>query len=137
MKYYILMSGPELLPYFEPGADLEDWWWTVSPSAKVGDQGFIYLTAPVSRIVAQVEITGAPFNNIANVFDNPKCDGKWMSPINLVRLLPARPELTIQGLRLLFGTDWGWVRYPRGRTTIPAHIIKPFLELVNEGEQRK
>ena len=138
MKYYVLLGGPEHLEYFQNPTKIKDeqWWWTVSPSAKIGETAFIYLTAPESRIVGRVELIGEPFHNVANIFENQKCDGKWMAPIGNVVYYPPRPELTMKGLRSLFGSDWAWLSYPRGKTTIPDHILTPFLELVetaNEG----
>jgi hypothetical protein len=138
-KYYIVMSGAEHLDFFENNAAYQDetWWWTVPPTAREGEEMFAYLTAPVSRIVGRMKITGEPFHNTGNIFPNPKCNGKWMAPVGDVINYPARPELSIAGLRKLFGADWGWVRYPRGRTTIPAHIIQPFMQLIRKVERRR
>jgi len=133
LAYYIVMSGPEHLPAFEQHRlDTEQWWWSVPKGAKVGDIAFVYLTAPVARIVGRVTITGEPFHNIGKVFDNPKCDNKFMAPVGNAIYYPEREELTMRGLRRLYSQDWGWVRYPRSMTRIPDDILPPFLELFDE-----
>lgn len=132
-NYYILLGGPEHLGFFEKYEEqsiAEQWFWTVPKDAKVDEAAFVYLTAPVSRIVGKVLLTGEPFYNI-NEFENPKTKNKWMAEIHCVGYFQPRRELTMQGLRRLF-PDWGWLSYPRGKTKIPADILQPFLELVGE-----
>jgi hypothetical protein len=132
-SYYILQGGPENIDFFENNAAYrdEDWWWSGPKTAKPGDLAFIYLTAPLSRIVGRVKIIGEPFYNAAHIFNNPIMNDRWCVPVGDVLHYPARRELTMRGLRELFSVDWAWVRYPRGNTRIPDHIIKPFLELVD------
>ena len=137
-NYYILQGGPENLGYFEHNEDYQDeqWWWSGPKSAKPGDIAFIYLTAPVSRIVGRTEIMGEPFHNMAKIFDNPMMDNRWCVPVKVVIYYPHRFELTMAGLRSLFSKDWPWLRYPRGGTKIPAHILPPFLELIDSSLPR-
>lgn len=128
-SYYILLGGPEHLDFFEHNEDyvLEDWFWTVPQSAQIGDVAYVYLTAPLSRIVGRVVIIGKPFYNVCE-FDNPKTKNSWMAQINVVKYFKPQHELTMRGLRALF-PDWAWLSYPRGKTKIPTEILRPFLEL--------
>jgi hypothetical protein len=131
-NHYILLGGPEHLEWFEHFEDdpLSQFFWTVPKDAKVDEAAFIYLTAPVSRVVGKVLIVAAPFFHFGNtMFDHPQTKDKWMAEIKVVAYFEPRSELTIKGLRRLF-PDWGWLRYPRNKVKIPDEIIKPFLELV-------
>ncbi len=135
-NYYILLGGPEHLDWFEHFDEdaLSQYFWTVPKDARIDETAFIYLTAPVSRIVGKVMIIGEPFYNI-NEFENPKTKNSWMAQISRVEYFKPRAELHMKGLRALF-PDWGWLSYPRGKTKIPTEIRKPFLELM-EGVSRK
>lgn len=129
-SHYILLGGAEHLPFFENHENFqtEKWFWTVPKSAKIGDIGFVYLCAPVSRIVGQIEIIDEPFFN-QHTF--PTWQNNWMSEIGNVKFFAPCGALTIKGLRALF-PDWSWLRYPRGKTRIPAEILTPLLELIND-----
>lgn len=129
MTYYILLGGAEHLDFFESPSSYADetWFWTVPKTARVGDTAFVYLCAPVSRIVGQFEIAGEPLYNHGWLSERWK--NNWMAEIGNVTYFEPRPELTIKGLRELF-PDWGWLRYPRNKVKIPTEIVKPFLELV-------
>lgn len=133
-NYFILQGGAEHLDYFENNPRYEsagvEFFWTCPKRAVKGDTGFVYLCAPQSRIVGSVELVGEPFQNVGDVFRNPIMKDKYCVQIGRVKYLPFRPELTMRGLRELFAADWAWLRYPRGNTQIPAHIVKPFLELI-------
>lgn len=129
-NHYILLGGAEHFDFFSNNlafAD-EDWFWTVPKTAKIGEKCFVYLCAPVSRLVGQLEIIDEPFYN-THLF--PEWANKWMAKVKFVEYFEERPELTIKGLRQLF-PDWAWLRYPRGKVRIPAHILTPFLELMGD-----
>ena len=130
-NYYILMGGAEHLDFFEHNARYagDQWFWTVPKGARAGEVGFVYLCAPVSRIVGRVEFIAKPFYNVGMF---PEWADQWMAEVGNVVYFPTRHELTIRGLRELFSADWGWPRYPRSKTIIPADIVQPFLELVKE-----
>lgn len=130
-NYYLLLGGPEHYTFFEHNARFaqDSWFWTVFKNTRVGDTAFIYLTAPVSRIVGQVEVIGEPFFNV-NRFKNKKTKNRWMAEIGKVVFFPHRRELTMRGLREIF-SDWTWLFYPRGSTKIPADILSPFLEMIS------
>lgn len=133
INYYILVGGPEHLESFEKhiySDPSHEWYWTLLKQAKIGDIAFIYLTAPVSRIVGQLEVIGEPFYNV-NRFENPKTKNKWMAEVGKDVYFFERRELTMKGLRELFH-DWNWLFYPRGNTKIPSHIVEPFLELISD-----
>lgn len=136
MNYYILQGGAEHLDYFENNVRYEnfgvEFFWTCPKQALKGDICFVYLCAPLSRIVGQVSLIGEPFHNVGNVFKNSIMNGKWCVQIGEVKHIPFRHELTMKGLRELFAIDWAWLRYPRGNCKIPADIVQPFLELVGK-----
>lgn len=129
-NYYILLGGPEHLEWFENFEDdpLSQYFWTVPKTARVGETAFVYLTAPVSRIVGKVLLVGEPFFN-KNEFENPHTKKKWMAEIKFVGYFEPRAELTMRGLRSLF-PDWAWLGYPRGLTKIPTELAQPFMELI-------
>lgn len=142
---YIFQGGPDNVPWFEfvrnHGAERlndylrEGFYWVCPKGVKIGDRAFIYLTAPLSRIVGLVEVTGEPFWNYPDRFDNSFMAGKRCVRISFLEAFDTESDLlTIWNLRKLFAKDWGWVRYPRGSTKIPATdgIRKSFLELVDE-----
>lgn len=132
VSYYVLLGGPEHLPFFEHNARYarRRWFWTMVKGARVGETCFVYMSAPVSRIVGRFEVVGEPFYHIGRtMFDNPKMRDQWVAQVGQVAYFEPRRELSIKGLRELF-PDWGWVRYPRSKTRIPAEVLKPFLELV-------
>lgn len=131
-NYYIVLGGPEHLEFvqkYEEQPVAEQWFWTVPKDARDGDAAFVYLTAPVSRIVGKLLIIGEPFFNV-NEFENPKTKKKWMVEIRPVAYFGSRPELTMRGLRALF-PDWAWLSYPRSAARMPDEIIQPFLELTS------
>lgn len=127
-NYFILLGGAEHFDFFSDNLSFADeqWFWTVPKTAQIGDTAFVYLCAPVSRIVGKIEVIAEPFYNI-NMF--PNWANNWMAEIQFVEYFEPRPELTLKRLKELF-EDWAWLRYPRGKTRIPAHIVQPFLELM-------
>lgn len=132
-KYYVLQGGPESLEFFENSQNFsdEEWYWTVPKKAEIGDLGLVYLTAPISRIVGQVEIVQNPFLNLGNVFDNPKMNGKYCAQVEFKKYFQFREDLTISGLRNLF-PEWSWLFMPRGNTRVPETLLKPILELITK-----
>lgn len=133
-NHFILQGGAENHDFFlhnEIFAD-EQWFWTVPKGAKKGDIGFVYLCAPLSRIVGRVELTAEPvFNGLPYMFEAEVMRDKWCAEIGKVKYFREREELKFMGLKKLFGADWGWIRYPRGNTKVPAEILQPFLELMD------
>ena len=132
MNYYVLLGGPEHLPFFERHAAFAgaSWFWTTPKGAQVGDVAFVYMSAPVSRIVGRMEVKAPPFFHLGKtMFDNPQMSDQYVAEIGGVEYFPPRRELTIKGLRELF-PEWGWLRYPRSKTKIPTEVLKPFLELM-------
>lgn len=129
--YYILLGGAEHYNFFVNNKRFRGnhWFWTVTRGAQVGEKAFIYLTAPLSRIVGQVEIIAAPFYNV-DMFKGKKTKNRWMAEVGNVIYFPQRRELTMSGLRELF-PDWNWLFYPRGNTKIPAQFVRPLLELTS------
>lgn len=136
-NHFLLLGGPEHVDFFanyEEQSIAEQWFWSVPRCAKEGDAAFVYLTAPESRIVGKVLITGEPFYHLGNtMFDNPKTKDKWMAEIRAVAYYPPRHELTMRGLRSLF-PEWPWLSYPRSATKIPAGLLQPILELTKSSE---
>jgi hypothetical protein len=127
-NYYVLLGGAEHYDSFKDAtahAD-EQWFWTVPKEARPGETAFIYLCAPVSRIVGRLSVIAEPFYNV-DMF--PRWKDNWMAEVGNVEYFEPRPELSIKGLRELF-PDWGWLRYPRNKTRIPADLVGPFLELM-------
>lgn len=139
VQYYILQGGAELIDSFRLAAEPEyadyQWFWTVPKGAAAGESGFIYLCAPVSRIVGRVEIAGEPFFNAGDMFKNEVMKEKWCAEIAFRAPYEPRPELTFSGLRKLFLQDWNWLRYPRGNTKLPPRIWKPFFEMTRDTER--
>ena len=133
-QHFVLLGGGEHLPYFLNNDDWNqyEWFWTVPKSAKKGDLAFIYLTAPVSAIVGRVELVEEPWFHVDGFFDNPKMKNKQVARIGNVTPLTGRTDLTMKSLRTLFGRDWPWLGYPRSHVRIPADILPPFLELINQ-----
>ena len=134
MNYFVLLGGPEHFDFFKNNARYgrDQWFWTMQKDARVGDSCFVYMSAPVSRFVGSMEVVGDPFFHVGNtMFSNPKLRDQYVAEIGKVKYFEPRPELTIAGLRGLF-PDWGWLRYPRSKTRIPAEVLGPFLELVGK-----
>lgn len=139
---FILQGGPENVEWFEAFQkygqrfkNLTHVYWTCPKSARKGDHAFIYLTAPLSRIVGKADIIGEPFfNDVPYRFDNKFMEGKWCCEIDIEFAFDVDSELlTMKNFRKLFGHDWGWVRYPRGSVKIPEEILPAFLELARLG----
>jgi hypothetical protein len=133
MANFILLGGPEHLDWFENPNAVEfsncDYFWTCPKTAAVGDVGFIYLTAPVSRIVGKVRIVGEPFYQVGDImFENPKMRNKYCAEVEFAEYYPSA-NLTIKNLRSLF-QDWGWLTMPRSNTRIPDSVLPAFLELI-------
>ena len=135
-NFYILQGGAEHLDYFENNPRYEnagvEFFWTCPKQAVKGDTAFVYLCAPLSRIVGSVRLLGKPFHNSGDMFRNKIMKDKWCAPVGQVKYFPFRHELTMKGLREIFATDWAWLRYPRGNCKIPADVVQPFLELINQ-----
>lgn len=116
MNYFVFQGGAENLDHFENGGIIKDgaessfwsspFFWTSPKTAKKDDVAFIYLTVPISRIVAEV---GSP------------------------RLIDFDEKLTFQGLKAIFGAKWGWARYNRAsHSQIPQEILKSFLKIARK-----
>lgn len=134
MNQFIFQGGAENVNFFhltDAARRRLQYFWTCHKGARKGDTAFIYLCAPLSRIVGRVELIGEPFENIPNMFQNPYMAGKLCVEIEFREYLDESLDLlTARNLKTLFGKDWGWSRYPRGATRIPDSILPPFLELV-------
>lgn len=130
-NFYIFQGGPETKWLIEDG-HFPTFFWTANKHVKKGEIAFIYLTAPISKIVGAVRITGEPFFNPAatSMFDNPFMYDKWCVEVGEVNFYGEHESLSMKNLRKLFATDWGWVRYPRGSTRIPDEIMGSFYELI-------
>jgi hypothetical protein len=135
-QHFILLGGAEHLEWFEDEEtrdDYFDYFWTVPKTAKECDHAYIYLTAPVSRIVGSVLIAGEPFQQFEDtMFDNPKMKNKYCAKVYCTGYFPFDHNLTMSGLRTLFGKDWRWLAYPRGNVKIPDDILPAFEELIVE-----
>lgn len=134
MNLWLFQGGAEtewLLKADESGFD--QFFWTANKNVCVGDVALIYLTAPLSAIIATVQIIGEPFFNPAatSMFNNSFMYDKWCVEVGKAFYLGRHDELTIANLRRLFATDWGWVRYPRGSTRIPEHMIPLLQDLMS------
>ena len=169
MNYWIFIGGPENLRHWEARRlhDGQQWFWTANKRVRSGDTGFIYLTAPLSRIIGEVDIVGEPFFNHAEggMFSNRYMLDKWCVEVaNPVYFTPPGDgcaecgksrdghnrtpgwyeegaceqyqkivsNLSMTNMRKLFAKDWGWVRYSRGNTQVPPHVLAPFLELIDQ-----
>lgn len=131
-NFYIFQGGPETEWLLESDSPFDTFFWTANKHVKKGEVAFIYLTAPISKIVAGVNIVGDPFFNPAatSMFDNPFMFDKWCVEVGNTLYYGQHEELSMRNMRKLFAADWGWVRYPRGSTRIPDEIVSPFLEMM-------
>lgn len=102
-NFYIFQGGPETKWLIEDG-HFPTFFWTANKHVKKGEIAFIYLTAPISKIVG--------------------------AEVGEVNFYGEHESLSMKNLRKLFATDWGWVRYPRGSTRIPDEIMGSFYELI-------
>lgn len=129
---WLFQGGAETEWLIEDG-DFYQFFWTANKHVEVGDVALIYLTAPISGIVGTVRILGKPFFNHAatSMFNNEFMHDKWCVEVGEALYIGRHEDLTIRNLRKLFAVDWGWVRYPRGSTRIPADIVGPLLELLS------
>ncbi|HQU83889.1 MAG TPA: hypothetical protein PKY59_12215 [Pyrinomonadaceae bacterium] len=134
-NHFVLLGGAEHIDFFRENHHFVDhqWFWTVPKTAKKGDIGFVYLCAPVSRIVGQLEFMKEPFFNTVTF---PQFKNNWMAEVGNVQYFETRQEITIKGLRKLF-PDWKWLLYPRGKTKVPAEILQPLLELLRGDDAAK
>lgn len=130
-QHFILLGSAHHHFYFKnhEAYKNQEWFWVVPKSAKKGDTAFIYLAAPLSRIVGRVSLIEEPFFHVTGIFENKKMQNKWCCRIGEVESFDEKPEITMRGLRHLFGNDWRWLSYPRSHAKIPAEILEPFLEL--------
>jgi hypothetical protein len=135
MSYYVLLGGPEHFNFFKNHSRYRkhQWFWTVPKDAQPGETGFVYMSAPVTRLVGQLEIIAEPFYNV-DMFAGEKVKNRWMAEIGKVKYFEERADLTIRGLRALF-PEWGWLRYPRSKVRIPDEMLQPFLELINDHKE--
>jgi hypothetical protein len=135
VNHFIFQGGAENKIWFlnkHYRAAAGAWFWSAQKTAKVGDIAFIYLTAPLSRIVGKVEIKGEPFYNYPNRFENPIMLNRYCVEVEYKETFEIESELlTMKNLRKVFA-DWSYLRYPRGGVRIPDAIVPPFLELVGK-----
>jgi len=132
-NYYILLGGAEHMSFIKNQDKYPDhqFFWTCPRTSKKGEQAFIYLCSPLSRIVGRVKFIGEPFHNVGDMFSGTNTKDKWMVEIGEIVFFEKRPEITIKGLRTIF-PEWGWLRFPRQNTRIPNDLLKPFLELMEK-----
>lgn len=132
-NFWLFQGGAEVEWLLQEDSPFDTYFWTANKHVKKGDIALIYLTAPLSRIMANVRIVGEPFFNPAatSMFDNPFMYDKWCVEVGETLYHGSHDELSIRNLRKIFSDDWGWVRYPRGSTRIPKEIEKPLLELLS------
>ncbi|HEX3102556.1 MAG TPA: hypothetical protein VHQ01_12215 [Pyrinomonadaceae bacterium] len=133
MSYWIFQGGPETEWLLEKDSPFDQYFWTANKHVQVGEVAFIYLTAPISKIVAGVNILKEPFFNAAatSMFDNEYMYDKWCVEVGNTHYYGQHEDLSMRNMRKLFSLDWGWVRYPRGSTRIPDEIVSPFLEMMS------
>ena len=142
-QFFILQGGPENLEWFEDlnafgkekfnriiRENYSGFYWSIPKKGNKDDEAYIYLTAPVSSIVGRVRFSGEPFFIYPNRFKNAKMGNKTCIEIEFLHSYTEHTDsLHISRLRTLFGSDWGWVRYPRSNGIIPDQIIQPITEL--------
>ena len=133
MSYWIFQGGPETEWLLQKDSPFDTFFWTANKNVAAGEVAFIYLTAPISKIIAGVNILKEPFFNPAetSMFDNPFMFNKWCVEVGNALYYGQHDDLSIANMRKLFSFDWGWVRYPRGSTRIPDEIVNPFLEMLS------
>lgn len=133
MSYWIFQGGPETEWLLKGDSPFDQYFWTANKHVKVGEVAFIYLTAPISKIVAGVNIVAEPFFNPAetSMFDNEFMFDKWCVEVGNTLYYGQHEGLSMRNMRTLFSLDWGWVRYPRGSTRVPDEIVSPFLEMLS------
>lgn len=131
-NHYIFLGGAENLKYWEDERlKNHQWFWSANKHVLPGDIGYIYLSAPLSRIVGEVDIVGKPFfHHGGTMFSNTHMSDKWCVEVANPRYYGERLDLTMKNLRSLFAVDWGWVRYPRGNTRVPDDILPALQELI-------
>ncbi len=88
--------------------------WTVSRHARPGDGVALYLTAPISAIVAVARVSSIPVRE-----DDPQSawHGHFMADFEIVEMIPQR--ITRDALRGAFPA-WGYWKQPRLSVRVPA-----------------
>ncbi|HEX8564104.1 MAG TPA: hypothetical protein VF648_00450 [Pyrinomonadaceae bacterium] len=129
-NHFILLGGAADFGHLDGskilGADeTDEFHWTVPKTAKADDEVFIYITAPLSAIVARAKCA-----ENAWLQEHPLSDwqGYWMAELKDVEIFNEKKRIAMKLLRSLF-PDWRWLAFPRQNVRIPDEFIKPFLEL--------
>ena len=124
MSLYICLGTPP--GHFE---DLEDLsttgdysGWTINSKAKIGDEVFFYLKAPLSSIVARGRVQNMPKREDSD----SEWFGHFMSDIGDISMLP-RP-LHIREIRAAF-PNWGYLKSPIRSSRVPDEIVPQLLQM--------
>ncbi|MDQ4121689.1 MAG: hypothetical protein M3209_09615 [Acidobacteriota bacterium] len=118
------LDGSKILEPNEDGEII----WTVPKSAKTDDEVFIYITAPLSAIVARAKCAENSW-----LQEHPLSDwqGYYMAELADVEIFPEEKRIAMKTLRSLF-PDWRWLSFPRQNVRVPQEFLQPFLELFDE-----
>jgi len=105
--------------------------WTINSKAKIGDEVFFYLKAPLSSIVARGRVQSMPKREDSD----SEWFGHFMSDIGDISILP-RP-LHIRELRAAF-PNWGYLKSPIRSSRVLDEIVPRLLEMAgtpNAGDE--
>jgi hypothetical protein len=98
--------------------------WTVNSSARAGDVALFYMQRPFTGIVATGEFAGP-----ANKTTRGPWPGKFMAPVGSIKMLPCPIQLKDLKLEM---SEWGWLKYPRRSTTVPAELEPKMTSLLQD-----
>lgn len=123
MSLYICLGTPPghfevLEDHSTTGKNID---WTINSKAKIGDEVFFYLRAPLSSIVARGRVHSMPKREDSD----SEWFGHFMSDIGDISRL-HRP-LHIREIRAAF-PNWGYLKSPIRSSRVPDEIVPRLLE---------
>lgn len=104
----------------EMSKDGSDSSWSSTKNASPGDKVLLYVAKPASALIAKAEILTSA---------KPGKHWQYEAKIGHVRLL--KNQLTIKILKKQF-PNWKWLRFPRGKCTVPLKYAKRLWKLVHQ-----
>jgi hypothetical protein len=100
--------------------------WSSLKTAHPGDHVLIYIQRPHSALIAKAEVLAVPVKGKPG-------DYAYRAKVGNFELLPNR--ITLTDLKRGF-PRWGFLRYPRGGTTVPKPLADRLWKLVHEKQSR-
>lgn len=117
MKTFTTITNPEFYDLIVADAKEHETDWTISRHARPGDRVLLYVTAPISCVVAQAFVISEP-----RLEEDPASEfvGSYFADMDGLEMLTH--PIARETLRKCF-PDWGYWKQPRNSVEVPEEYL--------------